>query len=61
MSWRKLITGIHDRRHQQPGIAGKPEFYPGASAATVADAEAVLNAALPGLSSDGSGRGSFRE
>ena len=48
MSWRKLITGIYDRRQRQPGIAGKLEFYPAASAATVANAEAVLNAALPG-------------
>ena len=47
MSWRDLITGIYESRPQQPGIAGKAEFYPGASAATIADAEAVLNAALP--------------
>jgi hypothetical protein len=30
-----------------PGIARKPEFYPAASAATVADAEAILDATLP--------------
>jgi SMI1-KNR4 cell-wall len=30
-----------------PGIAAKPQFYSAASAATVADAEAILNATLP--------------
>lgn len=47
MSWRELITGIYEARNQQPGIAGKPEFYPAASAATIADTEAALNATLP--------------
>jgi hypothetical protein len=48
MSWRELITSIYEVRRQQPGIAGKPEFYPAASAATIAEAETALNAALPG-------------
>jgi cell wall assembly regulator SMI1 len=47
MSWRELITGIYEGRPQQPGIAGRPKFYPAASAANVADAEAALNVALP--------------
>lgn len=47
MTWRELITGIYEGRPQQPGIAGKAEFYPGASASSIADAEAALNAALP--------------
>ncbi len=47
MNWRKLITGIYESRHQQPGIAGKPEFHPGTSAASIADAEAALNSAMP--------------
>jgi hypothetical protein len=48
MSWRELITGVYEGRQQQPGIAGKPGFYPAASAQSVADAEAALNATLPG-------------
>jgi hypothetical protein len=48
MSWRELITGIYNGRRQQPGIAGKPAFYPAASAVALAEAEAALNAALPG-------------
>lgn len=47
MSWRELITGIYATRPQQPGIAGKPKFYPAASGANIADAQAGLNAALP--------------
>lgn len=47
MSWRELITSIYEGRSQQPGIAGKPDFYPAASAATIADAQTALNAALP--------------
>jgi hypothetical protein len=47
MNWRELIIGIYEDRRQQPGIAGKPEFHPGASAATIAHAETALNAALP--------------
>ena len=47
MSWRELITGVYEGRRQQPGIAGKPEFYPAASAQAIADAEADLNATLP--------------
>jgi len=47
MSWRELITGIYESQPQQPKIAGKPEFYPAASAASIADAEAALNVALP--------------
>jgi cell wall assembly regulator SMI1 len=47
MSWRRLITDIYERRPRQPRIAAKPEFYPGASAASIAYAEATLNAALP--------------
>lgn len=47
MSWRELVTGIYEGRSQQPGIAGQSAFYPAASAATIADAEAELNAVLP--------------
>lgn len=47
MHWRPFITGIYETRAQQPGIAGKPEFYPAASAADIAAAEARLSASLP--------------
>lgn len=47
MNWRALITGIYENRPHQSGIAGKPEFYPGASSASVVDAETALNASLP--------------
>jgi hypothetical protein len=47
MSWRELITGIYESRPSQPDSAEKPEFYPAASAVNVADAEAILNTALP--------------
>lgn len=47
MNWRELITGIYETRAQPPGIAGKPQFYPPASAGDVADAEARLNATFP--------------
>lgn len=47
MSWRELITGIHESQSQQAGIARKPEFRCAASAATIADAENILNAVLP--------------
>jgi hypothetical protein len=47
MNWRELITGIYEGRPPQPGIAGKPEFNPAASAASIVAAEAALNAALP--------------
>jgi hypothetical protein len=47
MSWRELITGIYEIRPPQLGIPFKPEFYPAASVANVADAEAILNATLP--------------
>lgn len=48
MSWRELITGIYESRPQPSGIAGKPEYYPPVSAASIADAEAALGCALPG-------------
>jgi hypothetical protein len=47
MSWQELIIGFYEGRPRQTGIAGKPEFYPAASAASIADAEATLGAALP--------------
>ena len=47
MSWRELISGIYESRTPQPGIADKPEFYPGTSAADIADAELRLNATFP--------------
>ena len=47
MNWRELITGIYEGRSQQPGIAGKPKFYPAASAGDIADAEVHLSATLP--------------
>jgi cell wall assembly regulator SMI1 len=47
MGWLELIMSMYKRRPQLPGIAGKPRFYPGASAANIADAEAALKAALP--------------
>jgi hypothetical protein len=47
MSWRALITGIHEGRPHPPGIAGKPEFYPATTAANIAAAEAALLASLP--------------
>src|SRR5262245_11467142 len=47
MGWLELITGMYKRRPQRPGIVGKPSFYPGASAANIADAEAALKATLP--------------
>lgn len=47
MNWRELITGIYETRAQQPGIAAKPQFYPPASVADIADAEACLNARFP--------------
>lgn len=47
MSWRELLTDVYQGRAQQPGIAGKPEFYPAASLATITDTETALNAALP--------------
>src|SRR5262245_20075775 len=47
MRWRELISGIYERRPQQPGIAGKPKFYPAATATDIADAEVALNATLP--------------
>jgi cell wall assembly regulator SMI1 len=47
MTWRELITSIYETRSRQPWIAGKPEFYPGASAGEIDAAEARLNARLP--------------
>mgnify|MGYP001382772450 FL=1 len=47
MTWRELITGIYEGRPQQPGIAGKPEFYAATTAANIAAAEAALSASLP--------------
>lgn len=47
MSWRALITAIYENRRHSPGIAGRPEFFPGAAPQAVADAEAALSAALP--------------
>jgi hypothetical protein len=48
MNWRELINGIYESRpQQQPGIARKPEFNLGASAASIADAEVALNSAMP--------------
>jgi len=47
MNWRELITGIYDGRPRQPGIAGRAEFNPAASAGRIADAAAALDAALP--------------
>jgi cell wall assembly regulator SMI1 len=47
MNWRELVTGIYESRARQPGIAGKPQFYPPASAEDIADAEARLNAKFP--------------
>jgi hypothetical protein len=47
MNWRELITGIYETRALQPGIAGKPQFYPPASPGDIADAEVRLNAGFP--------------
>jgi hypothetical protein len=47
MSWHELITGIYKSRPPQPGSTQKPEFCPAASAAAVADAEAILDTSLP--------------
>jgi hypothetical protein len=47
MSWRKLIADIYESRSQQPGIAAKPKFYPGASLEDIANVEACLGATLP--------------
>jgi hypothetical protein len=47
MSWRELITGIYEGRQPLPDYATKPEFTSAASAAAVADAEAILNVTLP--------------
>lgn len=47
MTWREFIAGIYADTPEQPGIASKPEFYSGASADEIADAELRLNARLP--------------
>jgi SMI1/KNR4 family protein SUKH-1 len=47
MNWREEITGIYENRTQQPGIAGKPQFYPPASAGDIVHAEVRLNAMFP--------------
>jgi cell wall assembly regulator SMI1 len=47
MSWRERITDVYSTRTCPPGIAGRPDFYPPASEAQLADAEAALGAALP--------------
>lgn len=47
MSWRELITGVYRDRPPHPGIAGRPAFYPAASAARLAGAEAAVGATLP--------------
>jgi hypothetical protein len=48
MNWRERITAVYEGRRQQPGLAGKPEFYPAASAQEISDTEVELNAKLPG-------------
>ncbi len=48
VSWRELITDIYETKPSRPGIKDKPEFYPATSAASLANAEADLKAALPG-------------
>jgi hypothetical protein len=47
MNWREFITGSYAVAPEQPGIASKPEFYPGASEDEIAGAELRLNARLP--------------
>jgi hypothetical protein len=47
MQWREFITDLYRVVPRQPGIASKPEFYPGASAEEIVDAEVRLNARLP--------------
>jgi len=47
MRWRELITEIYETRTQPSGIAGKPEFYLPASAASIGAAEAAVQAVLP--------------
>jgi hypothetical protein len=47
MNWREFITDNYAVAPEQPGIASKPEFYPGASTHEIADVELRLNARLP--------------
>jgi cell wall assembly regulator SMI1 len=47
MNWCEFVAGIYETRAGQPGIAGKPKFYPAASAGEIADAEVRLNARFP--------------
>lgn len=47
MNWRDFIAGIYYARPQEPGIATKPAFYPGASPYEIAEAEVQLEAIIP--------------
>jgi len=47
MNWRERITGIYQGRQQQPGLAGKPVFYPSALTQEISDAETKLKAEFP--------------
>lgn len=47
MRWREAITGLYASSPRRPGIETKAKFFPPASVANMADANAVLNASLP--------------
>jgi hypothetical protein len=47
MSWRELIADLYATRGLPSGVAARPEFYPAASSASIARAEALLNATWP--------------
>ncbi len=47
MNWRESITATYAIAPNQPGIAGRPEFYSGASAQEIAQADLRLSATLP--------------
>ena len=47
MNWRERIIGSYQARSPDPGISGKPGFYPAASEEAVADAETRLDVAFP--------------
>jgi hypothetical protein len=47
MTWRERISGIYEARAERPGIASRPEFYPGASAEHTAFAQTRLSAIFP--------------
>jgi len=47
MTWQERITDLYETRAWPLGIAGRPQFYPGADAAQLVHAEAALDVSLP--------------